>query len=54
MNRDVEKLKNLKRVELQQIAAQEGIKANQKSAVIIQQLLAKYPRGVPRCVALSK
>ncbi|KAF9268604.1 hypothetical protein L218DRAFT_1073080 [Marasmius fiardii PR-910] len=48
MYRDTEKLKNLKRTELQQIAAQEGIKGNQKSAVIIQQLLAKYPEGIPR------
>ncbi|KAL0570952.1 hypothetical protein V5O48_011009 [Marasmius crinis-equi] len=48
MYRDIEALRKLKRTELQQIAAQENIKANQKSATIIQQLLDKYPRGVPR------
>ncbi|KAK1234255.1 hypothetical protein PQX77_002562 [Marasmius sp. AFHP31] len=46
--RDVDALRKLKRTELQQIATQENIKANQKSDAIIKQLLEKYPEGVPR------
>ncbi|KAL0072480.1 hypothetical protein AAF712_000243 [Marasmius tenuissimus] len=46
--RDVDALRRLKRTELQQIATQENIKANQKSDAIIKQLLEKYPQGVPR------
>ncbi|KAK7045534.1 hypothetical protein VNI00_007366 [Paramarasmius palmivorus] len=48
IRRDRDALQKLSRSELQVLAHKEGIKANQKSATIIEQLLNKHPRGVPR------
>ncbi|ESK97319.1 hypothetical protein Moror_17750 [Moniliophthora roreri MCA 2997] len=48
VRRDADALQQLSRSELQFLAHKEGIKANQKSVVIIQQLLEKHPKGVPR------
>ncbi|KAK1234256.1 hypothetical protein PQX77_002563 [Marasmius sp. AFHP31] len=39
----------LSRQELQKIARVHQVKANAKSTIIIKQLLAKFPQGVPRC-----
>ncbi|KAF9012513.1 hypothetical protein BDQ17DRAFT_707822 [Cyathus striatus] len=41
-------LEKLSRSQLQQLAKKEGIKANSKSTIIIQELLRKHPEGIPR------
>ncbi|KAG9317967.1 hypothetical protein JVU11DRAFT_22 [Chiua virens] len=43
----IENLRQLTRRELQAVAVRESVRANQKSATIINRLIKKYPDGVP-------